>query len=62
MEHCSANAEAMDLNPVEAPKTFLGLIAIASIAITTAMSTPSFHLRELSSTIGDIFGVRLFRL
>ena len=25
VEHCSANAEAMDSNPVEAPKTFFGL-------------------------------------
>ena len=25
VEHCSANAEAMGLNPVEALKTFLGL-------------------------------------
>ena len=25
VEHCSANAEAMGLNPVEAPKTFFGL-------------------------------------
>ena len=25
VEHCSANAEAMALNPVEAPKTFFGL-------------------------------------
>ena len=25
VEHCSANAEAMGSNPVEAPKTFLGL-------------------------------------
>ena len=25
VEHCSANAEVMDSNPVEAPKTFFGL-------------------------------------
>ena len=25
VEHCSANAEAMGSNPVEAPKTFFGL-------------------------------------
>ena len=25
VEHCSANAEAMGSNPIEAPKTFLGL-------------------------------------
>ena len=29
VEHCSANTEAMGSNPVEAPKTFSGLIVIA---------------------------------
>ena len=46
VEHCSANTEDMGSNPVEAPKTFFGLIAIS---ITTAMITPSFHLYVRSS-------------
>ena len=29
VEHCSANAEVVGSNPVEAPTTFCGLFAIA---------------------------------
>ena len=36
VEHCSANAEAMVSNPVEAPKTFFGL--------TTVMIASSFQI------------------
>ena len=44
VEHCSANAEAMGSNPVEALNFFFGLkFAIAQIAITTAMVKFSFH-------------------
>ena len=38
VEHCSANAEAMRWNPVEALKTFFRL----KFAITTAMITSQF--------------------
>ena len=44
IEHCSANAEAMGSNAVEALKSFLGLkFAVAEIASTTAMITSPFH-------------------
>ena len=51
VEHCSANAEAMGSNPVEALKFFFfGLkFAIANIAIITAMVKSSFHLYFRSS-------------
>ena len=40
---CSANAEAMDSNPVKVPEKFFGvLFAIAEIAITTASIISSF--------------------
>ena len=42
VQHCSANAEAMGSNPVEAPKTFPAYFA-------TAMITSSFHSYVRSS-------------
>ena len=54
VEHCSAKAEAMGLNPNEAlppPISFggRGYFTVAQIAITTAMVTYSFHLYFCSS-------------
>ena len=50
VEYCSANAEAMGSNPVEALKIFFGLkFAFAWIAITPAMITSQFHLYSRNS-------------
>ena len=44
VEHCSANAEAMGSNPVEALQLFFSAeFAIVKIAIITAMVVCSFH-------------------
>ena len=43
-EHCSANAEATGSNPVEAPKTFFGLLPSRD---STAMVTYSFQMYKL---------------
>ena len=42
LEYCSANAEGMGLDPVEAPNLFLGSFAVALTAITTASIKSSF--------------------
>ena len=45
VEHCSANAEAMGSNPVEALKFFSGLnLQLLKIAIITAMVKSLFQL------------------
>ena len=51
VEHCSTNAEAMGLNPVQALKLFFGLkfAELLKCAITTAMITSLFHLYSRSS-------------
>ena len=55
VEHCSANAEAMGSNPVEAQKLFWGQLnlQLLKIAITIAMITSQFQYKKyyLSSTI-----------
>ena len=50
-EHCSANAEATGLSPVEAPKNvfFFGLLRNCLNCSSTAMVTYSFHLYSRSS-------------
>ena len=41
VEHCSANSEAMGLNPVEVPKFFSGLFAIGLLHLEV-MTKASF--------------------
>ena len=54
VEHCSANAEAMDSHPVEALKVFFGLkFTTAKIAITAAMITSQFHQYFFPSFVGS---------
>ena len=48
-EHCSANAEAMGSNPIEARKKFFGAILQLLKLQFTAMFTYSFHLYARSS-------------
>ena len=44
VEHCSANAEAMGLNPVEAPETFVGhTLQLLKSQLQLPMITSSFH-------------------
>ena len=43
VEHCSANAEAMGSNPVEAPKNFFQAILQLLKLRFTVMVTCSFH-------------------
>ena len=40
VEHCSTYAEAMGLNPVEAPKTFLGLTLLCLLKSQSQLTTP----------------------
>ena len=44
VEHCSANAEAMGSNPVEAPKNFFQAISQLLKLQFTAVVIYSFHL------------------
>ena len=51
VEHCSANADATGLNPVETPKKvffFFGLLRNCLNRDSTAMVTYSFHLYSRS--------------
>ena len=52
VEHCSANAETIGSNPVEAPKRFFrAYFVIAYMAITTAIIMSSFQKILLCSSV-----------
>ena len=57
VEHCKANAEAMGSNPVEAPKTFLGL-TLRLLKLQLQLRRSHFHFISITFYLSVIeFGI-----